>query len=152
MLKRILSGSIALVATIVSLMIYWIVFMPWLHLPFRNESWLKLAIAIIALMLATCLFARRRTWSALLFLLGSIPIVLVNIEMCGWEWRMDRESSTDRPVDDPRLAFLFPSDNEHSVINAILHYSIYFSAACLLIVFFWYFFRVIDQHLTKRWS
>src|SRR5437660_1415407 len=89
MLKRILSANIALLATIVALVIYWMVFMPWLHFfPIRSEPWIKLVIALIAMGLAIYLFARWRTWPALLFLVGSIPVVLVNISMGGWGWRM----------------------------------------------------------------
>src|ERR1700724_4689359 len=151
MLKRILAVSIGLVATIVALAIYWIIFMPWLpFLPPRNEPWIKLAVALIGLLLAIHFFVRWRSWPAVLLLLGSIPVVLVNISMVGWEWRMTRYYSTSPPVDDPRLAFFFPSDNEHSVINTILHYFIYFSAACLLIAFFRFFLGVFDRHLTKR--
>ena len=152
MLKRILCVSIALLATIVALVIYWIAFMPWLHLPIRNESWIKLGLAVIGMVLAIYWFARWRSWPTVLFLLGSIPVVLVNISMVGWEWRIAHDYSTSPPADDRLLAMLFPSDNEHSAINTLLYWSINFSALCLAIVFFCYFFRVFDWHLTKRWS
>jgi hypothetical protein len=146
MLKRTLSVSIALLATFVALVIYWIVFMPWLHFPLiRSEPRVKLIVALVGMVLAIYFFARWRTWPALLFLVGSIPAVLVNISMRGWEWRMNRGDS-------PQLALLFPSDNEHSPVNTILHYLVYFSLVCLPIAFFWYFFRVADRHLTKRCS
>src|SRR5438132_2615863 len=132
MLKRILSANIALLATIVALVIYWMVFMPWLHFfPIRSEPWIKLVIALIAMGLAIYFFARWRTWPALLFLVGSIPVVLVNISMCGWEWRMNRIYGPNPHGDSSQLALLFPSDNEHSPVNAILHYLFYFSMVCL---------------------
>ena len=151
MLKRILSASIGVVATIVALAIYWMIFMPWLHLvPLRNEPWLKLAVAIIALALAIYIFARQRSWAALFFLVGSIPVVLVNVEMGGWLWRMNRVYSASPLPDDPRLAFLFPGDDEHSPVNTVLHYLVYLSMLCLTIAFSSYISRVVDRHLTKR--
>ena len=150
MLKRILSVSIALLATIVALVIYWIVFMPWEHLFIRSESWVKLVVALVGMALAIYLFARWRTWPTLLFLVGSFPVVLVNISMCGWKWRMQRIYGPSPIGDSALLVFLFPSDNEHSPVNAILQYSIFLSTACLPIAFFWYFFRLFDRHLTMR--
>jgi hypothetical protein len=152
MLKRILSVGIALPATIVALAIYWIALMPNVHVLFiQSEPWIKLAVAVTAIGLAIYFFARRRTWPALLFLIGSIPAVLLNISMVGWEWRMQRYYSTDPPVDDPRLASLFPGENEHSIVNSILFY-ILFLTLCVPVAFFWYFFTLIHRHLTKRWS
>jgi|SRR5690349_20346998 hypothetical protein len=149
--KRILSISIACLTTVVMLAIYWLVLMPWLHLlPIRSEPWLKLILAFIVLGIAIYLFARWRSWPALLFLLGSIPMFLVNVDFVGWLWRMDHGG--DEPGTLPVLALLFPSDNEQSPVNAILHYLIYFSMVCLPIAFFWFFFRLIDRHLTKRSS
>ena len=126
--------------------------MPQLRFLFiHSESWIKLVVALVGMGLAIYLFARWRTWPALLFLVGSIPVVLVNISMCGWEWRMERYYSTDPPVDDPWLASLFPSDNEPSFVHRFLSYT-GFLTLCLPIAFFWYFFRVIDRHLTRRSS
>jgi len=150
MLRRVLSVSIALLGTVVAVVIYWVAFMPWFHFPIRNEYWIRLVVALAEMAIAIYLVARWRSWPALLLLAGSIPMILVNVDFVGWRWRMDRYYSTSPPVDDPRLAFLFPSDNEYSPVNAILHNLIYFSMVCLPLAFFWYFFRFIDQHLTKR--
>ena len=147
MLKRLLSVGIALVGTIVALVIYWIVFMPNLHVPGISES-AKLVLALVEVAVAIYLFIRR-TWPALLLLIGSIPMLLLNVSMCGWEWRMERFYSASSPADDPRLAFLFPGDNEHSPINSILFY-IFFLTLCVAVAFFWYFFRVADRQLTNR--
>jgi hypothetical protein len=147
-LKRLLSFVIALFGALVALALYWIVFMPWLHLPFRSESWMKLVVALIGLTFAIYLSARRRSWPAVLFLLGSIPVVLVNISMVGWEWRMQRIDGPNPRGDSALLVFLFPSDNEHSPMNTILHYLFFLSDFCLPIAFSWYFFRVIARHVT----
>jgi len=144
--------SIAVPATVVALVIYWIVLMPNLRFLFiESEPWIKLVLALVGMGLAIYFFVRWRTWPALLFLVGSVPVVLFNISMCGWMWRMEHGGT--EPGSFPVLAFLFPSDtnSDYSVMNPILHY-IGFLTLCLPVAFFWYLFRVIDRHLTKRWS
>src|ERR1700736_6022174 len=80
--RRVLFMSIALLATVVAVPIYWIVFMPWL-LP-ALSPWAKLVLALIEVAFDIYLFMRWRSWPALLLLIGSIPVLLVNISMCGW--------------------------------------------------------------------
>lgn len=148
MLKHFVPAAIGLVGTLFALLVYWFVFMPWFHFPMPNDQWSKLVLALLELTAAIYLFGRWRSWPALLLLVGSIPMLLLNISYCGWIWRMDyeeRESGTSR-----HLALLFPSDNEHSPVNTILHYLFYLSIVCLPIAFFLYFFRVADERLTKR--
>jgi hypothetical protein len=113
MLKRLLSVGIALPATIVGLVIYWIVFMPWLRIP-GVSPWGKLFLAVVELAAGIYLFVRWRSLPALLLLVGSIPMLLFNISYVGWNWRMQRLYGSPSLGDDPRLAFLFPSDNEYS--------------------------------------
>src|SRR5438876_12230896 len=125
MLKRALSVSIALLGTILAIVIYWLVFMPWFH--GLIGPWTKLSLALLEIALAVYLFVRSRNWPALLLLVGSIPMVLVNIDFVGWLWRMDRIYGPNPLGDSAQLALLFPGDNEHSPVNAILGYSIYFS-------------------------
>ena len=150
MLKRALSVSIALLATIVALVIYWFVFMPWLHLlPIPSEPWLKLAVAFVGMLLAIYFFARWRNWPTVLFLVGSIPVVLVNIDMCGWEWRMDRIYGPNPRGDASQLALLFASDSEPSPVHAVLHYLFLVTMVCLPIAFFCFFFRFIDRCLRS---
>ena len=153
MLKRLLSLSIALIGTIVALVIYWPVFMPWFHfgLLVPGEPWIKDALALIETALATYLFARWWSWPALLLLIGSIPMLLFNVSYSGWMWRMNRIYGPNPHADSAQLALLFPSDNEQSPIHRTLFY-ISFLQWCLPVAFFWYFFRVADRHLTKRCS
>jgi hypothetical protein len=146
MLKRLLSVAIALLGAFLAIVIYWLVFMPWYTTP--GGPWVKLILAGAELVITIYLFARWRSWPALLLLVGSIPMVLVNIFFCGWLWRMNHGGW--EPGVSPSLAFLFPSDNENSPINAILHYLIYLSILCLPIAFFMYFFRRVDVCLTKQ--
>ena len=150
MVKRVPSVSIAVFGALVGIAIFWIVFMPWYPFPIAAYGSVRLALALVEAAVAIYLFTRWRSWPSLLLLVGSIPMVLVNIDFVGWLWRMDRIDRSPSLGDDSRLALLFPSDNEVSPVNAILHYLIYFSMVCLPIAFFWYFFRVIDRHLTKR--
>lgn len=150
MLKRLLSVGIALLSTSIGIAIFWLVFMPWFHFPMRNDQWSKLVLALMESAAAAYLFLGHRTWPALLLLLASVPMVLVNISYVGWMWRMDRYYSKSPPADDPRLALLFPSDNEHSVINTVLYYLIWFSMACLATAFFWSSFRFIDRGRANR--
>jgi hypothetical protein len=145
MLKRVLSITGALIGTIVGLVIYWVIFMPWFHGPIR--PWMKMSMALIEIAVAAYLFVRWRGWPALLLLVGSIPMVLVNIDFVGWLWRMDRMYGPNPRRDSAELVFLFPSDNEPSLVNAILHYLIYFSIVCLPISFFWYLLRLTDQRM-----
>jgi hypothetical protein len=148
--RQLISASIALLITSVGLVGYWIVFMPWLLIPGVISPWPKLVLALIEVALAIYFLTRWRRWPAFLLLVGSIPMLLVNISMCGWEWRMQGIYGPSPSGDSALLAFLFPSDNEHSPVNAILHYSIFLSMVCLPIAFFWYFFRLFDRHLTMR--
>jgi len=152
MLKPLLSVGIALTGTLFTIVLYWFIFMPWLMIPGVISPWPKLILAMVSLGVAVYLFMRSRSWPALLLLVGSIPVLLVNISMCGCEWRIQRIYGPNPHEDSALLAFLFASDSERSPINAILHYLIFVSMVCLPIAFFWYFFRVCDQHLTKRWS
>jgi hypothetical protein len=149
MLKRLLSTSIALLGTIVGIAVFWIVFMPWFHFATANDQWPKLGLALVELAATLYFFKRWRSWSALLLLIGSVPMVLVNVSYVGWMWRMDRYDSKSPPVDDPLLAMLFPSDNEQSAINTVLYYLIWFSMACLSIAFFWCLFKVIHRRLAN---
>jgi len=121
--------------------------MPWFLIPGIISPWPKLVLALIEMGFTIYLFKRWRDWPALLFLIGSIPVLLVNISMCGWYWRMNHEGM--EPGSFPVLAFLFPSDTnmDYSVMNPILHY-IFFLTLCLPVAFFRYFFRVIDHYLT----
>src|SRR4051812_30923584 len=104
MLKRLLSVTIALPATMVGVAIFWIVFMPWFHFPTRNDQWPKLILAFLELAIAIYFFVRSRSWPARLLLLGSIPVLLVNVSYVGWIWRMDRYDSKSPLVDNPWLA------------------------------------------------
>jgi hypothetical protein len=143
MLKRLVPASIALVGTFFAFVIYWVVFMPWFRTP--GGPWTKLIVALAEVAVAIYLFARWQTWPALLLLIGSIPMVLLNISYCGWVWRTDHEGS--QPGVFPGLALLFPSSNEHTPINHLLSIAS-FLLWCLPIAFFRYFFRVADAHLT----
>jgi hypothetical protein len=149
MLKRVLSVGIALLATIVAVVIYWLVFMPWFPFPTRAYPWIKLILALIAFAMSIYFFLRWRSCSALLLLVGSIPVLLVNISFIGWIWRMDQYYSKSPSVDDPWLALLFPGDNEPSSINTILHDLVYVSMLCLPVAFFLFLFRLTDWRLPK---
>jgi len=153
MLKRLLSVSIGLIGAIIALVIFWIVFMPWFHfgLLVRGEPWIKQALAVIETAVAIYLFARWRSWPALLLLIGSIPMLLFNVSYSGWMWRMNRIYGPNPSGDSAQLALLFPSDNEQSPIHRVLFY-ISFLSLCLPGAFFWYFFRVADRYLVRRSS
>ena len=152
MLKRLLSGSIALLGTIVGITLFWFIFMPWLHFPVRHDYWPKLVLALLELSVAIYLFKRWRSWPALLLLVGSIPMLLANISFVGWNWRMERYYSNSPSVDDPWLALLFPSDNEPSPLNTILYYLIWLSMVSLSIAFFVFLFRCLNRRGANRLS
>ena len=141
MLKRLLCISVALLGTILAIPIYMVVFMPNFRIP-GESPWPTLALGLVQLTIAMYLFTRWRSWPAFLLLIGSIPIVLLNISSCGFFWRIGHGAS-------PRLALFFPSDQEDSPIKPILFY-IDFLLLCLPLAFFWYFVRVADRHLTNR--
>jgi hypothetical protein len=148
-LKRLLSAVIALFGTFVALVVYWLVFMPWFPFPTPSSPWIKLILAIVGLLIAMYLFRRWRSWPAVLFLVASIPVVLVNISMVGWLWRMQSTEGPNPREDSALLVLLFPSDNEHSPMNTILRYLFYLSDVCLPIAFFWCLLRVIDRRIAN---
>jgi hypothetical protein len=152
MLRRLLSVTIAFLGTLIAVVVYWFVFMPWLPFPIRSSPWIKLVLAMIGLIIAMYLFRRWRNWSALLVLIGSVPVLLVNISLCGWIWRMNRNYFDPSSEDHHRLAWLFPGDNEPSPVNSVLHYLFFFSEVCLPIAFFVIFFRLADAQLATRWQ
>ena len=147
MLKQLQSAGIALLGTFFAFVIYWVVFMPWFVTP--GGPWTKLIVALAEVAVAIYLFARWRSWPTLLLLVGSISMVLLNIFYCGWVWRVKHGGW--EPGASPLLALLFPSDNEHSLVNRLLFF-VSFLLWCLPVAFFWYFFRVADAYLTKRWQ
>ena len=142
MARRIVGVLVAVVATLSTALLFFLIFSPAFFIP--GKYYTRFALALVLLGFSIYLFRRSRRWPSVLLLVGSVALNILEIhEVITWyifENRLDL--ITQHP-------WWWPTCTEDPRIMHALSYPLY-PMLCFPIAWFWYSFEATQRHLTKR--
>jgi hypothetical protein len=141
MAKRILAAVIALAVTFFGIVAFCVVFG---HLRIPGEDYTRFIAAVALLVSSLYVFRRTRRWPAVLLLVGSAAILVLETHEAIMYYML--QNHFDVITKNP---WWWPTCTEDPRILHILSYLLY-PMLCLPIAWFWYSFQVAHRHLTNR--